>query len=117
MRVIAGTAKGKRLLSPKGEAVTRPTTDKVKEAIFGKLQFRMPDASILDLFAGSGALGIEALSRGAEQVVFVDKAKEAIMCLKQNLAATNFAKQATVLHRDAKQAIHKFSAMSFDFIF
>lgn len=119
MRVIAGTAKGKKLLSPKGDALTRPTTDKVKEAVFGKLQFQMPSAVVLDLFAGSGALGIEALSRGAEHAVFVDSAAQAIAYIKQNLAATNLSEKATILQTNAKQAIKHLSAskMVFDFIF
>ena len=85
MRVIAGKYKGRKLESPKSSAV-RPTTDKVKEAVFGSLQFLIPGAKVLDAFAGSGALGIEALSRGAEHVDFVEKNAACLRTLKSNLA-------------------------------
>ena len=119
LRVIAGTAKGRKLLSPKGDKLTRPTTDKVKEAIFGKLQFRLPSSRVLDLFAGSGALGIEALSRGAEHAIFVDCADEAIANIKQNLTATNLLEQATIFKMPAMEALRRLSASEtqFDFIF
>lgn len=84
MRVIAGKYKGRRLESPKGNII-RPTTDKVKEAVFGSLQFDIPGAAVLDAFAGSGALGIEALSRGAEYVDFVEKNAACIRTLQKNL--------------------------------
>ena len=76
MRVITGTLRGKRLITLEGESV-RPTTDKTKEAIFSIIQFDLPQAEVLDLFAGSGQLGIEALSRGAKHCVFVDKSNQA----------------------------------------
>ena len=72
MRIIAGTARGKKLKNLEGNDV-RPTTDKVKEAVFSSIQFSVPGATVLDLFGGSGQLGLEALSRGAEKAVFVDK--------------------------------------------
>lgn len=84
MRVIAGRYKGRRLSSPKGD-IARPTTDKVKEAMFGALQFDIADAVVLDAFAGSGSLGIEALSRGAKHVDFVEKNRTCLCVLKQNL--------------------------------
>jgi 16S rRNA (guanine966-N2)-methyltransferase len=84
MRVIAGSLKGRRLICPKGDAI-RPTTDKVKEAMFGALQFDIPGASVLDAFAGSGALGIEALSRGAAHVDFAEISAGHIKALRQNL--------------------------------
>lgn len=84
MRVIAGIAKGKRLKAPKGSSV-RPTLDKVKGAIFNILGNRIIEAMVLDLFSGSGALGIEALSRGASSCVFVDTQ---IKCIKDNLIST-----------------------------
>ena len=71
MRIIAGTARGRKLKTLEGNDV-RPTTDKVKEAIFSSIQFYLPGATVLDLFGGSGQLGLEALSRGAEKAVFVD---------------------------------------------
>ena len=82
MRVIAGKYKGKQLLSPKTNNV-RPTGDKVKQAIFTKLQFFVDGARVLDLFCGSGALGIEALSRNAKEVVFVDKSIDSIKHTKK----------------------------------
>lgn len=87
MRVIAGVYKGRRLDCPKGDAV-RPTTDKVKEAMFGAIQFEIRGAKVLDAFAGSGALGIEALSRGAAHVDFVEKNNACLKALEQNLTAT-----------------------------
>ena len=84
MRVIAGSLKGRRLVCPKGDTI-RPTADKVKEAMFGALQFYLPGAVVLDAFAGSGALGIEALSRGATHTDFVELSAEHIKTLRQNL--------------------------------
>lgn len=84
MRVIAGKYKGRRLNSPSDENV-RPTTDRIKETLFNVLQSDIPDAVVLDLFAGSGALGIESLSRGAEEVIFVDKSKDSINLIRDNL--------------------------------
>ena len=86
MRVIAGRWGGRRLAAPKG-AATRPTSDRVREALFSILGDRVQDARVLDLFAGSGALGLEALSRGAAEVTFVDSAAAAVAAVKANLAA------------------------------
>lgn len=88
MRVIAGSFKGRRLVCPKGKDV-RPTTDKVKEAMFGALQFDLPGAKVLDAFSGTGALGIEALSRGAEHADFVEKDPDSLRALKENLSAVS----------------------------
>jgi 16S rRNA (guanine966-N2)-methyltransferase len=85
MRVVAGRYGGRRLSAPKGEAV-RPTSDRVREALFSILGARVQDARVLDLFAGSGALGIEAISRGAASVTFVDSAPGAVKAVRQNLA-------------------------------
>jgi 16S rRNA (guanine966-N2)-methyltransferase len=84
MRVIAGKYRSRRLSCPKG-SLMRPTTDKVKEAMFGSLQFKIPGAVVLDAFAGSGSLGIEALSRGADHVDFVEKNAECLRVLDSNL--------------------------------
>ncbi len=84
MRIISGKYKGKQLNSPKSDNI-RPTGDKVKQALFTKLQFFIQDAIVLDLFSGSGALGIEALSRGARKVFFVDKDKRSIKLTYENL--------------------------------
>lgn len=99
MRVITGTARGKRLLSPEGYDI-RPTSDKVKESVFSAIQFDIEGAKVLDLFAGSGQLGIEALSRGAQSAVFVDKSNSAINIVKQNIASTGFADKSTVFPAD-----------------
>ncbi|MBI3610860.1 MAG: 16S rRNA (guanine(966)-N(2))-methyltransferase RsmD [Nitrospirae bacterium] len=100
MRVIAGEAKGRRLKSPRG-AETRPTSDKVKEAIFSILGNRVVDARVLDLFAGTGAIGIEALSRGAARVDFVESDKATADILAQNLAACGFQVRAESHRTDA----------------
>lgn len=84
MRVISGTIRGKRLKEPSDYSI-RPTTDKVKESIFNIIQFDLEGRNVLDLFAGTGQLGIECLSRGAASVTFVDQSKEAISIVKQNL--------------------------------
>ncbi len=84
MRVVAGKYRGKNLASPKDDSV-RPTTTRIKETLFNVLQGYVPEATVLDLFAGSGALGIECISRGAEEVVFVDRSKDSVALVKQNL--------------------------------
>lgn len=89
MRVITGNARGKRLVTPQGRDV-RPTSEKVKEAIFSAIQFDIEGRRILDLFAGSGQLGIEALSRGAQSATFVDSGAASIKAIKQNLENTGF---------------------------
>jgi len=100
MRVITGIAKGARLDSVKGNSV-RPTTDKIKEAIFSTLQFEIESRDFLDLFAGSGQMGIEALSRGARKVTFVDSSIESIKVIKHNLNKTGLISNAEIVHRDA----------------
>lgn len=100
MRVITGTARGRRLITLEGEDV-RPTTDRVKEALFSIIQFEIEGRKILDLFAGSGQLGIEALSRGAKSAVFVDLSKKSVDVVKQNLESTGLGKNAIVLNTDS----------------
>lgn len=100
MRVITGSARGKKLFSPEG-LETRPTSDMVKESIFSIIQFDVAGASVLDLFAGSGQLGIEALSRGAEHCVFVDENIKAIEIVKQNLNHTGFMSKSRVVRMDS----------------
>lgn len=100
MRVIAGMAKGHSLKAPKGNK-TRPTSDRIREALFNILQNVVHDASILDLFAGTGALGIEALSRGAKRATFVESWSAAYQCIISNLAATKLTEFAEVVHDDA----------------
>lgn len=92
MRVITGTARGVRLNTPKGTK-TRPTTDRVKEALFSIIQFDIYGKRVLDLFAGTGQLGIEALSRGAKNCVFVDGDREAVALIKENLKKTKLEGQ------------------------
>ena len=100
MRVITGTARGRKLRTPDNYDI-RPTTDKVKEAMFNIVQFRVEGARVLDLFAGTGQLGIEALSRGARECVFVDRAPEAIRIVGENLRTAGFEKSASVVRTDS----------------
>lgn len=100
LRVITGSARGRRLIALEGDDV-RPTTDKVKEALFSIIQFEIEGRKVLDLFAGSGQLGIEALSRGAKSAVFVDASRRSIEVIKENIENTGFTKSAVVLNTDA----------------
>lgn len=100
MRVITGTARGRKLKTLEGLDV-RPTSDMVKEAVFSIIQFSCPGANVLDLFAGSGQLGIEALSRGAAHCVFVDKNKDAVDVVKENVNKCGFFQSARVLNMDS----------------
>ena len=100
MRVITGSARGRKLKALEGMDV-RPTSDKVKEAIFSIIQFDLPGANVLDLFAGSGQLGIEALSRGASHCVFVDKSAASIGIVRENVTATGFIKSSRILNMDS----------------
>lgn len=99
MRVITGSQRGKRLVTPEGTDV-RPTVERVKEGVFSAIQFDIEGRKVLDLFAGSGQLGIEALSRGAHYAVFVDNAAKSLDCVRKNLAATGFEGRATVVSSD-----------------
>ena len=100
MRVISGSARGRRLKEPSGLDI-RPTGNKVKESIFNIIQFDIEGRRVLDLFAGSGQLGIEALSRGAANVVFVDIKPEAVKLIRGNLQTCGFDGAAAVMARDA----------------
>lgn len=104
MRVIAGKARSMPLYTPKGEG-TRPTTDRIKETLFNILQTDVPGAVFCDFFAGSGGIGIEALSRGAKYAYFVENNKEALDCIKKNLIFTKFADNATIVSRDVRDAL------------
>lgn len=104
MRVIAGTAKGARLKAPKGLKV-RPTADQVKEALFNIIGPRVIDCIFIDLFAGSGAVGIEALSRGAGFCIFVDNKKVNLALIKENLTKTGLVEKARLICSDAGKAI------------
>jgi len=118
MRVISGSAKGRPLKAVPGQH-TRPTTDKVKEAIFSMIGPYFSGGTVLDLFAGTGGLGIEALSRGAEHAVFVDLDRTSIAVVKSNLDATRFAGKAEVYRNEAVQAVKllRKRGMKFDYIF
>lgn len=115
MRVITGSARGRRLGELKGTE-TRPTTDKVKESIFNCIQFDVEDARVLDLFAGTGQLGIEALSRGAQSAVFVDRRTEAAKLVRDNLALCGFTDRAQVVCGDAMGYLSSLRT-KFDIIF
>jgi 16S rRNA (guanine(966)-N(2))-methyltransferase RsmD len=100
MRVITGTAKGRRLETLDG-LDTRPTVERVKEAVFSAICFDVEGRAVLDLFAGSGQMGIEALSRGAKSCLFVDRNRQAVATIERNLKNTNLAQNATVLCGDS----------------
>jgi 16S rRNA (guanine(966)-N(2))-methyltransferase RsmD len=108
MRVIAGEFKGRKLTLPKDDRV-RPTTDRVKEAIFSMIADNLPDAVCLDLFAGSGSLGIEAISRGAERVYFCDASPEAMELVQKNVKTVGADAHAVFLRCDWRQAIGRLS--------
>jgi 16S rRNA (guanine966-N2)-methyltransferase len=114
MRIIAGKYRGKKLLCQQGEN-TRPTTDRVKEAMFGRIQFDIQDAKVLDMFAGTGALGIEAISRGAASCDFVENNREAIGMLKENLAG--IAPCYTIHENDYLVALKALLNTQYDLIF
>lgn len=118
MRIIAGEKRGMKLVSPVGED-TRPTTDKVREALFGSLQFELRGKCVLDLFAGSGAFGLEAVSRGAGCAVLVDSDEDAIKVITKNVEKTGFSTdRVRVLRSDYKKAIKGFQkANKFDIVF
>ena len=99
MRVITGKARGVQLKTPEG-MLTRPTADRVKEALFSIINFDIPGASVLDLFGGTGQLGIEALSRGAEKAVFVDAREDACKIIRENLRRTKLETQGRVVRGD-----------------
>ena len=99
MRIITGLARGKRLVAPDGNDV-RPTPERVKEGIFSALQFELEGRRVLDLFAGSGQLGLEALSRGAASAVFVDSSNTSLAIVKKNIEITGFADKARVVRSD-----------------
>ena len=115
MRVITGSARGRKLKTLEGGDIVRPTTDRVKEAMFSIIQFDLPDAAVLDLFAGSGQLGIEALSRGAKSCIFVDKNSDAFETVRENLASTKLTDRATVLNADSETYIRN-SKNKFDIV-
>ena len=117
MRIITGSAKGKKLVTLDGDA-TRPTSERIKEAIFSSLQFDIENRAVLDLFAGSGQMGLEALSRGAERAVFIDASREAMEIVKKNARSTGFFDKSHFLVSDFRNYIRKASGREhFDLVF
>ena len=118
MRVISGTARGKKLNTLSG-LNTRPTLDRVKEAVFSIIQFDLEDKYVLDLFSGSGALAIESLSRGAKYAVLCDNSYEAIRIIKQNIKETKFEDKSEIINKDYVEALKKLNKQNtkFDIIF
>ena len=114
MRVITGSARGRRLKEIQG-LETRPTTDRVKEGMFSILQFDLEGRRVLDLFAGTGQLGIEALSRGADSAVFVEQRKDALQAVRENLETCGLSDRARVVSGDAMSYLK--SGEKFDLIF
>lgn len=117
VRIITGTKKGKKLITLEGDA-TRPTSERIKGAIFSSIQFDIEDRRVLDLFAGSGQLGFEALSRGAESVVFVDSERDAMEIVKKNAKALEFFDRAKYSVADYRNYIRKAAGRDkFDLVF
>ncbi len=116
MRVIAGEAKGRRLFSVPG-LTTRPITDRVKEALFDILGERVIESRFLDLFAGTGGVGIEALSRGACEVTFVELDTRALATLRRNLEVTGLDDRAHVIRRDVFKFIARYKGQAFDIVY
>ena len=118
MRVIAGKARRLQLKTVRGDAI-RPTTDRIKETLFNILREELFGCTFLDLFSGSGAIGIEALSRGASLSVFVEQNKEALRCIRENLKSTQLEENARILPMDAREGLRILNkeGKSFDLIF
>ncbi|MBP2658548.1 MAG: methyltransferase, partial [Firmicutes bacterium] len=118
MRIITGSAKGIKLSAPRGLG-TRPTADRVKEAVFNILGDIVVDAQVLDIFAGTGNLGLEALSRGASAAVFIDSSIDSITSIKENAQRTKLIGQVEILKNDVIRALDRFAGTgrSFDLIF
>ena len=116
MRVIAGTARSLKLKTPDGQD-TRPTTDRIKETLFNMIQMSVPGCVFVDLFSGSGGIGIEALSRGAKHAYFVENERNAISCIQENLVFTKFTDRATLLKQDVLSALSMISEKEADIVF
>ena len=117
MRVIAGTAKRIQLKTIEGFD-TRPTTDRIKETLFNMISEYLADSNFLDLFSGSGAIGIEALSRGASSSVFVEQSKLAMNCIRENLKRTKLEERAQLFEMDVVSALKKLeNSRTFDYVF
>ncbi|MHC1727185.1 MAG: 16S rRNA (guanine(966)-N(2))-methyltransferase RsmD [Syntrophobacteraceae bacterium] len=118
MRIIAGAFRGRRLIAPKDQKI-RPTIDRVREAIFSMIAADVPDARVLDLFAGTGAMGLEALSRGAAFSVFVDQNAVAVRIIRSNIELCGARDRSRVVHEPAASAIQRLASKGelFDLIF
>jgi 16S rRNA (guanine966-N2)-methyltransferase len=116
VRVIAGSAKGRSLEAPRGGA-TRPATDRIRETLFAILEPVLVDARVLDLFAGAGTLGIEAISRGAAHATFVERSAEAVKTLRKNIAATEFEGRAEVIAANVLGFLEQSVAGPYDVVF
>lgn len=118
MRVVAGSAKSLKLKTIEGME-TRPTQDRIKETLFNMIQYDIAGSTFLDLFSGSGGIGIEALSRGAKKAYFVEKAKPALRCIRENLKYTKLNEKAEVMAADVVTAISQLESKkeTFDYIF
>ncbi|MBS4959855.1 MAG: 16S rRNA (guanine(966)-N(2))-methyltransferase RsmD [Clostridiales bacterium] len=116
MRVIAGSARSVKLQTIDG-LDTRPTTDRIKESLFNMMAFDLAECMFLDLFSGSGAIGIEALSRGAEKAIFVDHSSKCTEIIEKNLIHTKLNARAEILKMDAVEAIQHLKNNKFDIIF
>ncbi len=116
MRVVAGTARSLPLKAPSGRD-TRPTQDRIKETLFNIIQFQVPSCIFIDVFSGSGGIGIEALSRGAKKAYFIENAASAISCIEENLKFTKFTDRAIVLKQDACSALPGIREQEADIIF
>lgn len=116
MRVIAGTARSMPLKAPAGMD-TRPTQDRIKETLFNVLQNDIPGCVFVDIFSGSGGIGIEAISRGARKAYFIENNQKALACIQENLQFTKFADKSVVLKQDAVMALHNIYEKEVDIIF
>lgn len=116
LRVIAGSARNLLLKTPDGFD-TRPTTDRIKETLFNVLQNDVPGAVVIDFFAGSGSIGIEALSRGAKKAYFVENGRQALECIVQNVKHTHFEDKSTVISQDALNCLYQIHESSVDIVF
>jgi 16S rRNA (guanine966-N2)-methyltransferase len=116
MRVIAGSARRLKLVTPEGND-TRPTQDRIKETLFNMIQLQVPGAVFIDLFSGSGGIGIEALSRGAKKAYFIENAANAVKCITANLKTTHFEDVATVLKQDVVIGLRNIHESEADIIF
>ena len=117
MRIITGSARGTKLSAPQGIENTRPTSDMTKDAVFSMIQFEFEGWRVLDLFAGSGQMGLEALCRGAEKAVFVDSSQEAVEVIKENAKKTHLYDRCNVLCADYKRFLKMKDNTKYDLVF